>query len=841
MKSKLPLHFRFLVVLCLFFASLGYAQVKEPFNIRYPRPGDAPTLRGDLTVIGNNIVNRAPANDPYSGSTANDRLNMQYINVDPDPGGRRFSSSSAVLQFPQANCNNIVYAGLYWGATYVRNGGNASPLNIQMKLPTNANYVDITGTYVFDGASDPTTRDYSPYIAYADVTNLITAQADPTGEYTVANVRSTLGRRVLPGGVSGGWTLVVIYENPLLKGKKITTFDGFAVIRSGESATINYSGFETIPSGPVRAQLGVGVLEGDRGIPGDRLSISAASNPGTNFLSNAQNPVDNFFNGSISINGAQFTNRTPNSLNTLGWDLDLLMLNNPANSVLPNNETSAAFSATSSRDKYDIFFNSFNVEIIEPDIRLHKIVEDLAGNDISGDGVTLGQDLEYVLTFQNRGNDHATGFQIRDPLPINVNFNDIAANLDLPPGVTWVYDNVNHEIIFNIPDNLVEENGAEHTIRINVRVVDNCFELRDACSNLIQNLAYSTYRGVFNNNQITDDPSVSAVDACGFVTPGATNFLVDLGDCDFTRTENLCGERVTLTAGNGFDSYEWRDQNGNIVGNTQNITVNEVGTYTVTKTAPAPCLSFDETVNVVLFGTTQTNPILPVADEVVTCPNDGDDLPKIFLCGASDTRLLETNISDATSIVWEKLDEGSCAAITEDCANKNSTCTWNQVATGDDFNVGDAGEYRLVINYQNGCFSRFYFKVFVNTLDPLHNFRDIICNTDGNITITNVPGSYEFQLIDATNGNIIVPYQNNPSFDIASPGIFTVEIRQQGVNNGCIFRVSDIGIRERNFDGNVIVTDESCTGDLGSIRIQAVDALPQYSYAIFQGVTVVDT
>ena len=39
------------------------------------------------------------------------------------------------------------------------------------------------------------------------------------------------------------------------------------------------------------------------------------------------------------------------------------------------------------------------------------------GVDITGQGVNLGQTLDYVLTFQNIGNDDADNYTIRDILP----------------------------------------------------------------------------------------------------------------------------------------------------------------------------------------------------------------------------------------------------------------------------------------------------------------------------------------------------------------------------------------------------------------------------------------
>ena len=178
----------------------------------------------------------------------------------------------------------------------------------------------------------------------------------------------------------------------------------------------------------------------------------------------------------------------------------------------------------------------------------------------------------------------------------------------------------------------------------------------------------------------------------------------------------------------------------------------------------------------------------------------------------------------------------------DDCANKNSACTWNTVDTGFDFMASQSGKYRVVVNYQNGCFTRFYFDVFQNLLDPQHTVRDIVCASPGNITVTNIPANYEFQLLDATNDNILVPYSaaNGPSFDIASNGAYTVEFRQLGVVGGCIFRIEDIGVRERNFQVDLAARDANCN-NLGEISVSVLDVNPQYYYEISQGGSSLDT
>ncbi len=901
---------KLIVLSILLLGFVGYSQEYTPFTRTYPS-GDnfryQTNIKGDLTIIGNQILNRdgntttTEPEDGYNNLSTdnnnnwetggrrnyNDYKNMQNINV--DPGGGRFNSSTTTFNFPQADCNIIRYAGLYWSATYPSDTANGSyggtwnsyvsntiPVGnnrqndfnqVQFRVP-GGNYVNITADEVlFDGftSTDPSVRQNSPYACYADVTALVTALADPTGDYTVANIRATTGGLTPGGGSTGGWTLVIVYENPTLTGKLITTFDGFARVNNGNSVNINYNGFTTIPAGPVIADIGAATLEGDFRITGDGMSISSAGNfPTFTPMSNGSNPANNFFNSNITLNGAELPGRNPSSLNTLGFDADIFNLNNFSNSVIQNGETAATFRFSTGGDQYYPFFNSFNIEIIEPEIVLEKRVEDIAGNDITGQGVNLGQVLDYVLSFRNIGNDDGDNYTIRDVLPINVTLNEGA--MVLPPGVTYTYDEPTRTVVFTIPNNLIEVGDPTSSIRMRVRVAENCFDFIDACTDLIQNLAFSTYQGVFNNNPITDDPSVTEFNNCTPPIPGATNFLLDdLENCNFTRTVQLCGDDVLLDAGDNFDTYVWvSDDNNNGLydatdtvlqtGTSDTFVVDQEGTYIVDKIVADPCKGFKEVFVVERFGSNSVNPIIDyfntvnadadvtndIEGEIVTCSIDGDQLAKIFLCGAGDSQILQSNITDAQTISWEQLDEGSCSAAPDDCANKNASCGWNQIATGSTHTVTSAGKFRLVVTYQNGCFNRFYFDVYQNNLNIEYNTRDIICTTDGFINITNLGSNYGFELIDITNNNILVPFSanNGPNFSITSNGQYRVDVVQldssgNPIPNACIFSTPEIGIRDRDFQVDIETTAANCNSQ-GTIKIDILNVEPNYTYTLRQ-------
>ncbi|MEH6538010.1 MAG: T9SS type B sorting domain-containing protein [Psychroserpens sp.] len=830
---KKPTFSRITIIVSLLFLGLqSYAQNYEPFTPRFNQD-----LKGDIVLIGNNIL--GPDNNAFNdNSVYNHNVDMQYIDIDGD--ATTFSSTSADLDIPNPNCYRIIYAGLYWGAV---NPGDDPITEVKFKGPTDT-YNDIQGTIIYD--ANGTTVDGGDsfsYACFADVTSIVTSY--PTGSdlgtYTVANVSSALGETATfdpfnGTGQSAGWSLFIVYEDPTLPGKSITSFDGFSAISvpgNNTSLDIPVDGFRTVPApAPVRANFAFATLEGDSPILGDRLRLNGVS------LSTVDRPVANFFNSSVTqLDATPVNNRVPNSSNTLGFDTGVMAIPNPGNSVIANDATSGIIRLETSGDTYFPYFFAFAVEIIEPNIVLTKIVEDDAGNDIGGQTVSLGSSLNYVIGFQNTGNDNATNFQIRDILPINIIFN-YPADLVLPPGVTVAsYNPITREIIFAIEDYLVEENDPVYEIRIEVQVVDTCNQLADACSNLINNQAFATYNGFYNPTfQISDDPSLNSNTGC-LLSPQATNFLTDL-DCVFSEDIVLCGDSVDLTAANDYDSYSWSTSPTGtpIIGTTQTITVTDTGTYYSSNTAIAPCQSIQQVYVVEVFGGTIENPVIPYADEVVTCPNDGKLLPNIFLCGANDSRFIQTNISGASSIIWEQLDESSCAAVSNpDCANEDDLCTWNEVGTGPDFLANTSGQFRLTINFAGGCFVQFYFNVYQNLLNATVIATDIICTTPGSITVNNVPTGYEYSL-DGTN------YQTSNVFTVTTPGTYTVYIRQIGIpTNPCVFTVPDVQIRDRDFTVSTTILQPLCNGDKGSIQLAANDVDPQYSYALYDGGTLVNS
>lgn len=368
----------FLVAIAILTTSIGFSQLAVPFKIRHQG-----YVKGDMTMIANNIVNRVDYNNDsnsphdsraYQGEL-NDEFMMLYTDIDNDKS--TFSSSSADLYLNNPLNKKIVYAGLYWSATYLYNSGISKKENkfkavdpkrdsfdeIKIKLPNQNTYTTIKGELLFDGIKDPKFKESAPYAMYADVTQMVKNLKDPTGTYTIANIKATQGK--ISGGVSGGWSIFFVYEDEDMTGRFITTYDGFAGV-TDKPTEINITGFQTLPSGEVKAKIACAALEGDLNLKGDQLQFKAAENNEFTQLQNALRDRANIFNSSISMEGKYFETRKPASKNTLGYDSFIMNLENFDNSVLGNNTTDATIKLKTTGDRYFVFFNAFDVEVIQP-------------------------------------------------------------------------------------------------------------------------------------------------------------------------------------------------------------------------------------------------------------------------------------------------------------------------------------------------------------------------------------------------------------------------------------------------------------------------------------------
>jgi uncharacterized repeat protein (TIGR01451 family) len=396
--------------LCLWIMCFGWVQVAKaqtvftatkPFSVAYQT--NAP---GDIVIIGNTVMtcpDLAPDCATARLGTAtpaarnnNNFFTMANVNVDNQPApivGVAASSSSAVLAIPPGA--SVLWAGLYWGAV----SGQATRTQVRLKNPLGS-YQPVTANWVAElgGA-------VNKYQAAATVTSIVTAGG--SGNYTLADLRTTVS------GKYGGWALVVVYQLNSSPFRNLTVFDGFLNVVQNGFLDITVSPFLAPTSGANTAKIGMVAYEGDLGENKDGMSINGQ------LLSNAANPVTNIFNSSISDANGPLSNKTPNYVNQLGFDIDVFQAPTGA---IGSGATSALVKLDSGPGNGEAYIPGVittAIDIFVPNLSasLTKSVADLSGGVLNP-----GDILEYSISFKNTGQDSATKVFVVDPIPAGTTY-----------------------------------------------------------------------------------------------------------------------------------------------------------------------------------------------------------------------------------------------------------------------------------------------------------------------------------------------------------------------------------------------------------------------------------
>ena len=366
---------------------------------------------GDIAIVGNTLetcpaaaASCDAAQQGLGSSLNNNTFVMGYLD-DGDPS--TFTSSTADLELPDGA--TVLFAGLYYGARSTRGTGGLTPRNptvagrstVLIRPPGQPDYDTLgpAGTVLDTGTS-------GVYAGFIDVTTIVASAG--SGTYAVADVQAATGQDRF-----AGWALVVAYRDPAQPARSLAVFDGLVSVSQGVTTSSVVTGLRTPAAGAVRTTVGGIGFEGDRGASG--VSLLLDSSP----VVDALNPANNFFNSTISNRGANFTAKSPNFENQLGFDADLVT----ADGILPNDATSAVIRASSSAvPGSDGFYPqafTFVTDLYAPAVELAKTVENVT---TPGGPAEPGDTLRYTVTLANAGQDGATGVEVTDALPAGTSY-----------------------------------------------------------------------------------------------------------------------------------------------------------------------------------------------------------------------------------------------------------------------------------------------------------------------------------------------------------------------------------------------------------------------------------
>lgn len=529
---------KFLLLFAIVFIGINtitHAQNGAPkkFKLRNPT-GEMYHIKGNFTMLGNTVMQAAAGNNSNAS-------NIKYVNIDNDPN--IINSSSANLVFPtqegaqtlEPKCTKIIFAGLYWAGRYesiksklgkwianppvadehIVNGITLNKKKIKFKGPKATEYTEFTATDFFisnvENANEQNVnegRGYSNmYSCFADVTEYVKTQGE--GKYTAANILAKeIGSSLDPSGLGkfGVWSLVVVYENLLMKWRDIAIYDGFSFVSYSIGKTdVNISGFETPHNGAVNMRLGVLAIEGDKGVSGDYLKIQKLNTSDFQSLKHDYNSKTNYFNSSIYLktNGTDVP-RNPVINNNMGIDIAMMQIDNPDNSVIANSQTETTFRLGTDGDTYAATMIAMAVNTYVPELVGQDVALD-AGGTVSQTTIKPGQEGTFKIEIYNKGSEDIENAVMYIPIPVTASYIDNSVTVNggtaeiiegtEVPAETVTIPELNNEIVnipaipvpggkyikWTLPANLTNGTPTEilATLTYKIKATEDCFILQN--------------------------------------------------------------------------------------------------------------------------------------------------------------------------------------------------------------------------------------------------------------------------------------------------------------------------------------------------------------------------
>ncbi|WP_165930077.1 LamG-like jellyroll fold domain-containing protein [Flavobacterium sandaracinum] len=544
---------------------------------------------GASTAIPSSIV--------ISGGVATATLTTPYVIIDGDANltiKQLIRSSSTALSLADIQTTSSAEVNLSGTVpAYTTITKNYDKKVVSLKGPGASNYTSITAktTGATPNIYFPGAANSGIFVGYQEITDYVKEHGP--GAYTVADLALKEGVNTNPG-FSGGWVMVVIYQNPLMKSRAVTLFDGNAFVNGqraavngvqGEYGNINISGFTTVGSGAVNMKLGIMAAEGDIDLSGDYLAVQKlTADPNktydtTNYLTlnHARNSTANFFNSSI-FPIPTGTDSNPNLQNNTGVDFSMFTIPNASNSVIANNQTATTFRFGSTSDVFTIFGFAMSVDAYIPEPNGLISVNSI-NNVINPPALVAlpGQTINYTLTITNEGTESTTNTLISIPIPATAIFNvgstissstlNGFSTTNLP-----YYDSATNKILWDLGTLPITVGHPEYiyaSLSFNLEVTSDCSIILNAGCTPEVTLATGTITGTGS----TSDSSFTRYffqgndnTACYLPIEGSIKVAIDGSSCSSVMAgidlSPICGLETVQLAATAGTTGSWSIVNG---------------------------------------------------------------------------------------------------------------------------------------------------------------------------------------------------------------------------------------------------------------------------------------
>lgn len=408
-----------------------------------------------------------------------------FVDADLDGLDDTYNSSSADLSVPATG--RVVWGGLYWQGNTQNSGSRTnvatgSTNTVEVRLANSTSYLTVTADWCDTIGSR--------YACYADVSDLLPAA--PTGTYTVANVFAHTGQ----DDYVGGWELLVAYEDESLPLRSLSVFHGHESYGGGSSQTFVISDFLTPLMGPIEAEIGVMIAEGDANAS-DNLDFQSE------FAATATTVTNDLGDGSIEAFGSNVTTRSPAYRNLLGHDSDTF----DVGAEMVNGAREATITLPGSGgETNELIKVDFAVDVYFPDVSATKTVTDLDGGD-----VVVGDTLRYTLRVENSAtaDDGAVSVVLTDELSPLLDFVPgsiavtqtptsgpaVGPKTDQPGDDVATWDSAMRTLTVNVGRNASSTSGGELSPGESMEFTFDAVVLPSSANQLVSNTATVTYQG----------------------------------------------------------------------------------------------------------------------------------------------------------------------------------------------------------------------------------------------------------------------------------------------------------------------------------------------------------